>query len=158
MFLKLAAVFAAVAVLTGALAYFAISGSREAQPFGASDQMLALGQSVYMKNCASCHGAKGQGQPGWLTNANLAPPHDATGHTWKHPDRSLFRFIKTGLLDDICTIGAGGAMPIFKDQLSDQEIKAVVAYLNSLWPPQVRSLHQAINREYDREDDALAGG
>lgn len=158
MFLKLAAIFAAVAVLTGAVVYFAVSGSKEVQSSDARNQMLALGQSTYMKNCASCHGPEGQGQPGWRTNTNLAPPHDATGHTWKHADRSLFRFIKTGLLDDICTIGVGNAMPRFKDVMSDREIKAVIAYLNSRWPPQVRSVHQAINREYDREDDALTGG
>ena len=48
---------------------------------------LAGGRILYKEHCASCHGAKLEGQPNWrrIGKDGLlpAPPHDATGHTWQ---------------------------------------------------------------------------
>jgi hypothetical protein len=59
---------------------------------------LALGDKLYVQHCASCHGANLEGQPDWrkrLPNGRFpAPPHDATGHTWHHPDEVLFAVTK----------------------------------------------------------------
>ena len=50
--------------------------------------------SLYAENCASCHGAKLEGQPDWRSpgpdGVMPAPPHDRTGHTWHHGDGMLF--------------------------------------------------------------------
>ena len=50
----------------------------------------ASGAAVYVKHCASCHGANREGQPNWRErrpDGRLpAPPHDASGHTWHHAD------------------------------------------------------------------------
>ena len=49
-----------------------------------------LGKTVYMGNCASCHGAVLEGQVNWQQRDSdgymPAPPHDVSGHTWH--DRS----------------------------------------------------------------------
>ena len=49
-----------------------------------------LGKTVYMENCASCHGAVLEGQVNWQQRDSdgymPAPPHDVSGHTWH--DRS----------------------------------------------------------------------
>src|SRR5262245_54008972 len=54
----------------------------------------ARGEAVYAAQCARCHGANLEGQPNWrvpLPNGRLpAPPHDASGHTWHHPNADLF--------------------------------------------------------------------
>jgi len=54
---------------------------------------IVAGQSLYADNCASCHGAKLEGQPNWKSlNADdvlPAPPHDRTGHTWHLVKHSL---------------------------------------------------------------------
>src|SRR5690606_7280392 len=59
---------------------------------------LALGQELYAMHCASCHGADLEGQPDWklpLPSGRLpAPPHDASGHSWHHPDSLLHRIVK----------------------------------------------------------------
>jgi S-disulfanyl-L-cysteine oxidoreductase SoxD len=154
---RIAAVLAATLTMAGAAIFFAFGSSKEVAS-APSPAELAQGQSVYAKNCASCHGAEGQGQVGWQTNNRAAPPHDATGHTWRHPERSLFRFIKTGVLDDICMIDAGATMPTFKDQLSDDQIRAVLGYIASRWPPQIKALNDAINVEYERQDGLSKGG
>jgi len=56
--------------------------------------VLATGAAVYQKHCAACHGARLEGQPLWrqrdAQGRMPAPPHDATGHTWHHPDQLLF--------------------------------------------------------------------
>ena len=53
-------------------------------------QVLATGKAVYERHCAACHGANLEGQPNWRSrdpSGRLpAPPHDASGHTWHHPD------------------------------------------------------------------------
>lgn len=64
------------------------------------DRNLSAGQILYTNNCASCHGAKLEGQPNWQSpNSDgilPAPPHDATGHTWHHDNELLFEYTKLG--------------------------------------------------------------
>lgn len=103
---------------------------------------IALGRTIYDAQCAACHGAQLEGQPDWqmpLPSGRLpAPPHDATGHTWHHPDDILFRIVKEGTA---AIVGGGyeSDMPGFADVLSDAEIRAVLAYIKSTWPERERS-------------------
>ena len=103
---------------------------------------LALGEKRYAQHCASCHGANLEGQPDWrkrLPNGRFpAPPHDASGHTWHHPDEVLFGITKHGLVPPYAPAGYESDMPAFGGKLSDQEIRAVLAYIESRWPPEVR--------------------
>lgn len=102
---------------------------------------VALGRQVYEAHCASCHGARLEGQQNWrqrLPNGRLpAPPHDASGHTWHHPDRVLFDITKHGVAAH-APKGYESDMPGFGDRLSDAEIWAVLAYIKSQWPSEVR--------------------
>ena len=56
--------------------------------------VVALGAKIYQARCASCHGAELEGQANWRERGAdgilPAPPHDASGHTWHHPDAVLF--------------------------------------------------------------------
>lgn len=58
------------------------------------------GGTIYEQACASCHGARGEGAADWEArdaNGELpAPPHDASGHTWKHSDAMLYRLVQQG--------------------------------------------------------------
>lgn len=108
---------------------------------------IALGRTIYDAQCAACHGAQLEGQPDWqmpLPSGRLpAPPHDATGHTWHHPDDILFRIVKEGTA---AIVGGGyeSDMPGFADVLSDAEIRAVLAYIKSTWPERERSYQEKI--------------
>ena len=55
--------------------------------------IVARGQEVYKTSCAACHGDRLQGQENWrqrdVDGLLPAPPHDASGHTWHHPDAVL---------------------------------------------------------------------
>ncbi|MBI1964614.1 MAG: cytochrome c [Betaproteobacteria bacterium] len=104
-------------------------------------ERIALGRAVYEKNCASCHGVRLEGQPDWqrrLPNGRMpAPPHDDTGHTWHHAERVLFDITKYGLVPPHAPPGYQSDMPAFQAILSDDEIRAVLAYIKSHWSAKV---------------------
>ncbi|WP_234841811.1 cytochrome c [Sinorhizobium meliloti] len=64
----------------------------------ASAATIARGKTLYAERCAACHGANLEGQRHWKSQLPPgrmpAPPHDASGHTWHHPDGVLFRITK----------------------------------------------------------------
>lgn len=107
-----------------------------------ADQSLVLqGKKIYATNCASCHGANLEGQSNWrqrLPNGRLpAPPHDVTGHTWHHADSLLIDIVKKGLIPGrTAPPGYQSDMPAYGSVLSDEEIRAVLAYIKSSWPLQ----------------------
>ena len=111
-------------------------------------RLVAEGRAVYAARCASCHGEELEGQPNWrerMPNGRLpAPPHDAGGHSWHHSDRQLFTITKNGVAGVVA--GYQSDMPAFKDVLSDRQIWAVLAYIKSRWPEQIRERQQQLNR------------
>lgn len=121
----------------------ASSGFEDSRADPGDARRVALGERVYAQHCASCHGAKLEGQPNWrsrLPNGRLpAPPHDETGHTWHHADRVLFGITRNGLVPPNAPAGYESDMPAFAGRLSDEEIWAVLAYIKSRWTaPEVR--------------------
>ncbi len=107
----------------------------------AEPEVLARGEEIYVAECASCHGADGEGQ---FPEAPMqpddtgrigAPPHDGTGHTWHHDDDLLVRYVLEG----------GQAppdqfypMPGFEEKLSVAEAEAVIAYIKKMWSQEQR--------------------
>lgn len=114
-------------------------------PAAAQGDMLT-GQRLYLENCASCHGANLEGQPEWrsrLPNGRVpAPPHDAAGHTWHHPDRVLVDIVKRGTAAIVGT-GYKSDMPGFEDVLTDEDITAVIDYIKSTWPEWIRTSQES---------------
>lgn len=102
---------------------------------------VRLGRQVYQATCAVCHGANAEGAPNWMTpdaqGNQLASPHDDSGHTWHHSDRVLYEMIRDGMRDPLRPNSAF-RMPAFGNRLRDQEIRAVIAYFQSLWSPEHR--------------------
>lgn len=115
------------------------------QPASAIDPadplVVARGQAVYAQACASCHGASLEGQPNWQErrpDGKLpAPPHDATGHTWHHGDAVLFRITRDGV-GAFAPKGYATDMPAFAGVLSDDDIRASLAFIKSRWPDDIR--------------------
>lgn len=104
-------------------------------------QAVTVGRQVYQKHCASCHGPNAEGAPGWEepdARGNMPPPpHDDSGHTWRHGDEELDRLIRNGWRDPFNkTLEL--TMPPFKDKLSDAEIRAIITYFKSLWSEEHR--------------------
>ena len=112
-------------------------------------KQVARGELVYDKHCASCHGAKLEGQPNWRKRNDdgtlPAPPHDATGHTWHHPDKLLFAYTKKGG-QALAPEGFKSNMPAYEGVLSDSDIWAVLAFIKSRWPAEVRARQARLNK------------
>lgn len=108
-------------------------------------KQVALGRTVYAANCAFCHGAQLEGQADWQIrkpDGRLpAPPHDASGHTWHHPDGDLFGIVKKGIAA-YAPPGYESNMPAFGNALSDQQVWAVLAFIKSSWPQNIRDGQQ----------------
>lgn len=142
-----------VAVAIGVGAYFLQKDEPTVSPYYANAddaELVALGETIYQDNCASCHGVNREGEPNWrqpLPEGGLpAPPHDETGHTWHHPDQMLFAVTKFG--------GQFNApkdfqsnMPPFEESLTDREILAVLAYIKSMWPQEIQARQDSMTRK-----------
>lgn len=112
-------------------------------------EQVGQGGAVYARECASCHGVRLEGQPDWRTrraDGKLpAPPQDASGHTWHHPDDQLFAIVKYGIArfapPDYPT-----DMQSFVGKLTDDEIRAVLAYIKSSWPQEIRQRQAGLDQ------------
>ena len=113
-------------------------------------KQIAAGQKVYSENCATCHGSKLEGEQNWKVRKKSgrlpAPPHDASGHTWHHSDEQLFGIVKDGLAA-YAPAGYATDMPAFKGVLSDTEIEAVLAYIKTRWPREIRERQREMSAQ-----------
>lgn len=144
----------AFAFLVGVILY-ALWAERKTPADPDDAQQVARGKSVYSQHCGSCHGARLEGQTNWqekLPSGRMpAPPHDASGHTWHHPDSVLFGITKHGLVPgQYAPPSYPSDMSAFGGVLSDEEIWAVLAYLKSFWPAEIRKAQHEMTRERDR--------
>jgi cytochrome c553 len=80
----------------------------------------------WTKHCASCHGKDGKGQTKAGKMAGVKDQTDAQYQTGLTDDK-MFAAIKEGLKE-----GTKEKMKPFKDKLSDDEIKALIAHVRSL--------------------------
>lgn len=113
-------------------------------------QIVLNGSRIYDENCASCHGANLEGQPNWRardTDGRLpAPPHDESGHTWHHDSEALFALTKYGIAAVINNPDYPSNMPAYEGILSDDDIIAVLSYIKSTWPDEIRAIHDEIDQ------------
>ena len=104
-----------------------------------STLMIARGKIIYESNCVSCHQVNLVGAENWKgldeDGHRKAPPLNGTGHTWHHDDASLHNIIKYGLAKIVKSYD--GKMLGFEDNLKDQDIDSVLAYIKSFWPDDV---------------------
>lgn len=116
----------------------------------ANPRQVARGADIYAAQCAQCHGAGLQGEPDWKTRRPSgelpAPPHDAGGHTWHHTDEQLFAMTKYGMTR-FAPPDYKSAMPAFVGKLSDEDIRAVIAFIKSSWPEDIRRRQENLGKQ-----------
>ncbi len=109
--------------------------SRASEFFRPADpQYLSQGRYVFERNCATCHGLRGNGRGEWAA-ALIPAPRDFTRGIFKFRstpsgslplDEDLERTVREGV--------AGSAMPVFGGTLTAREIHAVIQYVKSFSP------------------------
>ena len=130
------------------LAAWSLATESVAQPAMQPDSASAeLGAPLYQEFCASCHGENLEGQGNWQSpNADgtlPAPPHDDTGHSWHHGDALLFEYTRLGGAEAMKQSGLTGfksGMPGFTEDLTDEEIWNILAYIKSTWSDRIQEL------------------
>lgn len=138
--------------LAGIAAAIEMAGSSEVVSLLHPDdaEMVAIGQGIYADHCAVCHGTRLEGQPDWRIRGKdgllPAPPHDATGHTWHHDDQTLFTLTKFGL-GGLMENPPPSGMPVYEGVLSDDGIIAVLSFIKSTWPDDLRVYHDELNAQ-----------
>jgi mono/diheme cytochrome c family protein len=117
-------------LIVAASAYFVWAQGRPAESL-APAETIALGAQVYETNCASCHGDEGQGHV-----LAEAPALDESEHVWHHADGQLQILIENG----------GTLMPAFGEQFSDEEVVAVIRYVQTWWTAEQLAAQQENSR------------
>ena len=91
-------------------------------PTGYSAQSIARGQSLFLENCAACHGPQGRGD-GPATQSLTTKPTDLTAeHIYGHPDGDIFWWI---------THGKSGEMPAFGDVLDENARWSLIDFIHA---------------------------
>lgn len=113
--------------------------------------IVTQGRVLYQEHCASCHGENLEGEENWrkpkADRSMPAPPHDASGHTWHHTDAVLFNLTKFGLAKYLNQPNFNTSMPVYDGVLTDEEIKAVLSFIKSSWPVEIRKRHDKLNAQ-----------
>lgn len=113
---------------------------------------VLAGRTLYMENCASCHGVNLEGQPDWRSpdadGVLPAPPHDATGHTWHHDNTLLFEYTMLGGKGALAARGVtnfNSGMPAYDGVVSEDDIWNILAYIRSTWSERERKAQASRN-------------
>lgn len=93
-----------------------------------------LGEAVFVKNCAACHGMTGEGMPGVFPA--LAGNEFIVGDA-----KAVVRVPMNGR----------GGMPRFADTLSDEEIAAVLSYVRNAWGNEAEPITPELVAEVRKE-------
>ena len=94
-------------------------------------ELVAAARKTYETYCQACHGEKGVGERpedmhGQDDYGFVAPPLDNSSHGWHHDDGNLAHTILNGS-------PRNPRMLPFKDMLSEEDARNIVAYIKSLW-------------------------
>ncbi len=93
---------------------------------------IQRGAKIYAEHCASCHGDDLRGAANWRyrqpDGTYPPPPHDASGHTWQHPDQTLINMIQNGINPSLPK-----GMPAFKGKLTPGDVGDVIDFIKSHW-------------------------
>ena len=122
-------------LLFGGIIFLAIFSDSHAESRWYDLASVEKGKSLFLQNCAGCHGLDASGTSDWKktdTNGKYPPPPlNGTAHTWHHSVSVLKSTIRQG------GIKLGGIMPPFEAVLNDSEIDAIISFFQSKWSNQI---------------------
>ena len=96
----------------------------------AADAAADAGAKIYAAKCSSCHAKDGKGNPSMAKVFKLEPEAMSlvSDAAQKNTDADLIK----------ATTDGKNKMPAYKGKLSDDDIKAVVAYVRTLAPAKAK--------------------
>ena len=133
--------------------YATTEGNAKVQKVLTRTELMTLGKNKYDQMCSACHKADGTGLPPLypaLKNSSVAVGYPISRH-----------------IDLILNGIPGSAMQPYKDQLTDEDIAAIVTYERNAWgnntddeiqPADVAALRHGTNQQPTMVNKAKAGG
>lgn len=94
------------------------------------EELMSRGEEAYVRSCAACHAANGEGIPGAFPGLKASPV--ALGAVDKH-------------LDVVVNGVPGTAMQAFGGQLSEVDLAAIITYERNAWGNNVGDMVQPID-------------
>ena len=85
-------------------------------PVAVTEESLALGETLYLANCARCHGADGQG-------TGRIPALNVSSFLTETSDAAIQQIVTRGVPDT--------PMPAWGDRMTDAEIQSIVGFIRS---------------------------
>ena len=104
-----------------------VNATNSASPSIPAAIAVANGKDLYVTNCAACHKESGKGGKVTVEGKTMEPDDITTAKMAAKTDEKLTEYVVKGFPDD--------GMPAFKDKLTPDEIKAVVAHVRVLQKP-----------------------
>ena len=98
--------------------------ARKANPVPSDAASVAAGQTLYEKNCLSCHGATGVGNGPAAKDLQKPPGNLGDAKLWEQTDGALFWKLTEGRTP----------MPTFEKTLSETDRWTVINYVRTLSP------------------------
>jgi mono/diheme cytochrome c family protein len=118
-------------ILAALVLALAACGGDGGQPAVDVGDAATLGQRTFDQWCVPCHGAGGEG----FVNALNAPALNASGESHLLTDEAILAAIIDG------GAASGGVMAPLGDQLSEEQERAVLEYVHTLWTDEQRAAH-----------------
>ena len=146
------AIFIGVGITVGSVYWDRWSNESATAADHANPAQVALGHTLYDQHCAFCHGQDLAGKPDWdgdyPTGGRPPLPLDGSGAIARLGDRDLFDVTKFGG-QPFSPPTYKNDMPGFEGRLADADIWAILAFVKSRWPDEVRERQKeaAKNRE-----------
>jgi mono/diheme cytochrome c family protein len=116
------------------------------------------GEALYQANCQRCHGGATGG-----SMMDMPPRHNANGHTWHHADQQLIDTVLNGsgqmgemmrgMMGD-----PGVRMPAFRDVLTEEDVRAILAYIKTWWTEEQRRTQADLSQRYQESLDRQKKG
>jgi putative copper export protein/mono/diheme cytochrome c family protein len=98
-----------------------------ASPTDFATTSIANGQRLFLRDCATCHGAQGRGDGPAAASLPVAPADLTAEHLWAHGDGDMFWYLTHG----IDAPGGGLSMPGFAATLSSEARWNLIDYLRA---------------------------
>ncbi len=97
---------------------------RPTEPTKPVEVVVKSGKDLYTINCMTCHKDSGKGGKVTVEGKTINPDDLTSANMIAKTDAKLYEYVADGIVDE--------GMPAFKDKLSPEEMKSVVAHVRTL--------------------------